>query len=223
VATSPPLGFFIEDITAALAALSIAFHGSWRLTLLIFSCAIPALGIVWLTSRKYESAIEAQKQELALASKLAITSIAAVETVKVFNGQNQEANLYKDTIEGAGNSYLSQAHISSLRLGISRFMSIAMFCVSFWYGASQVNQGLSIGSILTTFYACFLAAQSMQSYQAQLLLLSKGRSAGSTLKRLIIEMTNRHRVHTLEGSLRPESCKGEVRVSNVSICDGTSI
>jgi ATP-binding cassette subfamily B (MDR/TAP) protein 1 len=95
-------------------------------------------------------------------------------------------------------------------------MTAAMFCAGFWYGVSQVNQGLSIGDIFTTFYACLLAAQAIESYQPRLLLLSKGRSAGITLKRVMIEMTDR-KVTKLKGILKPASCRGEVKVSNVSL------
>jgi ATP-binding cassette, subfamily B (MDR/TAP), member 1 len=174
------------------------------------------LGLVWLTSRKLEIVIETQKRELAFASKLAITAITAIDTVKAFNGQEQETWLYNNAIKKARRSYLSQAHINSLQLGVTRFMTTAMFCTGFWYGVSQVNQGLSIGNILTTFYACLLAAQAMESYQPQFLLLSKGRSAGITLKRVVREMTDR-KVTKLKGALKPASCRGEVRVSNVSL------
>jgi ATP-binding cassette subfamily B (MDR/TAP) protein 1 len=173
MATSQRLGFFVEDTAAALAALGIAFYYSWNLTLVILAFGPLTVMIFAIINRKLQPAIEAQKRGLSEASKYSHTAIKDVDTVKVFNGQEQEIWKCACAIKKAAKSYMIQANANSLQMGFTRFMTTVMFVVGFWYGVVLVRQGLGPGSVLTTFYSCLMATQAAEALLPQWLVLSR--------------------------------------------------
>ncbi len=217
MATSQPLGFFLEDTATALAALGIAFYYSWKLTLVILAFIPPTAMILAVVTKKLQPAIETQKRDLSEASKYSHTSIKEVDTVKVFNGQEQEIWQYACAIKKAAKSYMVQANANSLQMGITRFMTTAMFVVGFWYGIVLVRQGLGPGSVLTTFYSCLMATQAAEALLPQWLVLSKGMSAGETLRHILFQLDRCRTVSKRIGTLKPITCHGDVEVSNVCL------
>ena len=215
MATSQPFGFFIEDIAAALAALGIAFYYSWNLTLAILAFVPPTVMVLAVTTRKLQPAIEMQKSDLSEASKYSHTAIKEVDTVKIFNSQDQEIWQYACAIKKAAKSYIAQANANSLQIGITRFMTTAMFVVGFWYGIVLVRHGLGPGNVLTTFYSCLMATQAAEALLPQWLVLSKGVSAGQTLRHILFHLKRGRRVSKMTGTLKPITCHGDVEVSKV--------
>ncbi len=211
------MGFLAYEFFGTLAALSLAFYYSWRLTLVIIS-AFPAAGVVlFFVSMPLGPAIEAQKRELTRASKYANTAITAINTVKAYNGQDQEVWQYYDTIRNVATSYLIQARCNALQFGITKFVMVGLFVQGFWYGLVLVKQGMDPGGILTTFYACLAAMQAMETILPQWLVLTKGMSAGQTLKSIMTQMKNGRVVTNMVGSLKPESCEGDIEVKGVKL------
>jgi ATP-binding cassette, subfamily B (MDR/TAP), member 1 len=215
MATSQPLGFFIEDTAAALAALGIAFYYSWNLTLVILASVPLTVMILAFITRKLQPAIETQKRDLSEASKYSHTAIKEVDTVKVFNGQDQETWQYACAIKKAAKSYMIQANANSLQMGITRFMTTATFVIGFWYGIVLVRNGLGPGSVLTTFYSCLMTTQAAEALLPQWLVLSKGMSAGETLRHILLQLERGRRVSKMTGTLKPVTCHGDVEVSKV--------
>ena len=140
MAVSQPLGFLLGDVVGAFAALGVAFYFSWKLTLVLISVFPIATGALFLISRRLAPAIEAQKRELTQASKYANTAITAIDTVKAFNGHDEEIWQYYSTIKRAASKYLIQAGCNALQFGITKFVMVGIFVQGFWYGIVLVNQ-----------------------------------------------------------------------------------
>jgi len=200
-----------------LAALGIALYYSWDLTLVILAFVPITVMILAVITRKLQPAIEKQKMDLSEASKYSYTAIKEVDTVKVYNGQDQEIWQYECAIKKAAKSYMVQANANSLQMGITRFINTAMFVVGFWYGIVLVRQGLGPGSVLTTFYSCLMATQAAEAFLPQLLVLSKGMSASRTLKHILLQLERGRIVPKMTGTLRPITCPGDVEVSRVCL------
>ncbi|PVH77878.1 P-loop containing nucleoside triphosphate hydrolase protein [Cadophora sp. DSE1049] len=220
---SQPMGFLVYEVFGSLAALGLAFYYSWKLTLVILA-TFPVAGVMFfLISLKLGPAIEAQKRELTKASKYANTAITAINTVKAYNGQDQEVWQYYDTIKKVAASYLVQARCNALQFGITKFLMIGIFIQGFWFGLVLVKQGLDPGSVLTTFYACLAAMQGLETVIPQWLVLEKGMSAGQTLKEIMIQVKNGRVVKNMVGSLRPDKCEGDIEVKGVSFAYPSNI
>jgi ATP-binding cassette subfamily B (MDR/TAP) protein 1 len=216
LSVSQPLGFLLFETVSAIVALGTALYFSWNLTLVIIATFPIAGGILYLISRKLTPAIEAQKRALTEASKLANTAVAAIDTVKAFNGQDQEVWQYLSAIKRSTAYYMVQARASALQFGITKFIMVAIFVQGFWYGISLVDHGLSAGRVLTTFYACMMGMQALEIILPQWLVLAKGMSAGATLKSIMDQVDRGKNVCKVEGSIKPASCSGDIEVNEVS-------
>jgi ATP-binding cassette subfamily B (MDR/TAP) protein 1 len=202
---------------AAFTSLGIALYFSWKLTLVMLA-TFPVVGIILvLVSRGLTPAVEAQKRELTKASQYANTAITAIDTVKAFNGQNQEMWQYRCAVNEVTTHYLLQARSNALQFGITKFLIIALFVQGFWFGIYLVNNGLDSGHVLTTFYACLSAMQATEVIIPQWLVLVKGMSAGETLKSIMRQMEHDRKKEKAGNLTKPKSCHGDVEVNNVRI------
>jgi ATP-binding cassette subfamily B (MDR/TAP) protein 1 len=199
-----------------MASLGLALYFSWKLTLVIISVLPIAATILYLISIPLAPAVEAQKEELTKASKYANTAIEAIETVKAYNGQEQEVWQYYSMIKKVGSSYMVQARSNALQFGITKLLMVGIFVQGFWFGLYLVDRGMDPGHVLTTFYACLAAMQSVETVLPQWLVLAKGMSAGQTLKSIMVQMKHGRKVTHMVGSTKPKPSAGDIEVNKVS-------
>ncbi|KAE8449303.1 hypothetical protein EG329_008204 [Mollisiaceae sp. DMI_Dod_QoI] len=216
LAVSQPLGFLVFEVVGLVTTLGLALYFSWKLTFVVVS-TFPIAGILlYFVSLQLSPAIESQKRDLTQASKYANTAITNINTVKAYNGQNQEVWQYGETIKRVAISYMVQARSNALQHAIIKFMMVALFVQGFWFGLYLVNRGVDPGHILTTFYACLNALQAVEIVLPQWLVLTKGMSAGATLETIMVQMRHGRKIATMTGSCRPDSCSGDIEVNGVS-------
>lgn len=216
LAVSQPLGFLAFEIVGVFTSLGLAFYFSWQLTFVVI-VTFPIAGfLLYLASLPLTLAIESQKCELTQASKYANTAITNINTVKAYNGQDQELSQYGRTIKRVAANYMIQARSNALQYAIVKFMMVGLFVEGFWFGLYLVNRGTNPGHILTTFYACLNALQAVEIVLPQWLVLTKGMSAGATLESIMVQMRHGRKLTTMTGSGRPVSCSGDIEVKGVS-------
>ena len=216
LATSKPLGFAVQDVVTALAALGLAFYNSWSLTIVTLSTVpILAVALVWNSSRMQPS-IETQTEELTNASRLANDAISAIDTVKCFNGQDHEIWQYRKAIERAARYYVRLAQANALQIGGLRLVTLGMFVQSFWFGSHLVNTGQkSPGDILTAFWGCLIATQAFERIQPEVVFLERGRAAGTALKSTLEQMEDGFEMLRLIGRNVPLCCAGDIEIKDV--------
>ena len=164
-----------------------------------------------------QPAVEAQAEALTDASKLAGNAISAIETVKCFNGQDLEIWQYTSAVRKAARCYLAQARANALQIGFVRLVTLGMFVQGFWFGSHLVNTGKKTpGDILTAFWAALMATQSVEQILPQLIVLEKGRAAGTTLKTIMVRIERGRKVVRMTGGNKPLYCDGDIEVRNVS-------
>ena len=217
MATSQPLGFTLQYTVIMFTSLGLAFYTSWNLTLVTLATVpISALVLSFIAS-KMQPSIEAQWVELNKASKLANNAISSIDVVKYFSGQALEKSRYHSAIKKAAKWYLRQARSNALQVGFVRIITLAMFVQGFWYGSSLVNSGKqSAGDVLTTFWACLIATQSIEQILPQMMVLEKGRAAGVSLQAALERVDKGKRVNEMTGRLMPKFCEGDIEIRNVS-------
>jgi ATP-binding cassette subfamily B (MDR/TAP) protein 1 len=210
------MGFVVYEIGVSAAALGLGFYYAWQLTLVILA-TFPILALVlFFVSRQLAPAIESQKRDLSVAAKQTNTAISNINTVKAYNGQDQEIWQYYNTVKRVAASYLIQAKANALQFGVMKFATVGLFVQGFWFGLVLVNKGMDPGRVYTTYYACLIAMQSIEIVLPQWLVLSKGMSAGNTLKSMMSQMQRGRRVMSMTGKVRPEVCEGDIEIKNVS-------
>ncbi|KAJ5949072.1 hypothetical protein N7454_000656 [Penicillium verhagenii] len=217
MATSQPLGLLLQYACRSLASLILALVISWRLSLVTLA-GIPLFSaLIAYLSTRMNASISAQQNELTYASKVANNAIASIDTVKCLNAQAFEWQNFATRIEQSAIYYLQQALLNSSQIALIRWMMFGMFVQGFWYGSSLARAGvLSSGDVITTFWACTTAAQSIEQVLPQMIVMEKGKVACFILKKLMQGSTE-HEVHSeSKGWLHPRHCDGDIEVNNVS-------
>ncbi|KAF2486640.1 P-loop containing nucleoside triphosphate hydrolase protein [Neohortaea acidophila] len=217
LATSQPLGVLASTASTALLSLIQAVVLSWKLTLVTLSTTpLVILGAVWI-GRGMQKAFDQQSQLLTEAQKHAANAFSAIETVKCFNGQHVEEKKYATTISSAAQWYFRAAHSNALQLGLVVLLSVSMFVQGFYYGGILIARGeTSTADVITTFMSAINAFQAINSVLPQLIVLEKGRNAGSMLRAVMADMQYEYENRRVEGNLVPASCRGDIEVKNLT-------
>lgn len=217
LAASQPIGLLFFQFVATLSSLGVALFFSWKLTLVIIATFPLAAISLYLISRGLTPAIEAQKRELSRATKYANTAVTAIDTVKAFNAQDQEIWQYASTINNVTMHYLKQARANAMQFGLTKFLVVVIFVQGFWYGIFLVNRGISPGNVVTAFYSCLTAIQALEVMLPQVLVLTRGMSAGATLRNIMDQIQSGGTAMGMGGTLQPDSCSGDVEMNDVCI------
>lgn len=204
------------EICAVLFSIGTALFFSWKLTLVILATFPIVAGILAIATRGVGPAIEQQKRELSKASKSVNSAVTAINTVKAFNGEDQEVGQYLSTANAITHYYMIQARASAFQYGIIKFAAVGIFVSGFWFGLYLVTRGARVGHVLTTFIACGYAMQAVEIVLPNFLVLAKGKAAGETLKSIMAEMENGESTKVEDGDLRPQAYFGDIEVNNVS-------
>ncbi|PWY93486.1 ABC a-pheromone efflux pump AtrD [Aspergillus sclerotioniger CBS 115572] len=213
--TSQALGLSLQYIFRAIFSLGLAFCTSWNLTLVTLA-GIPFLSAaVSFLSTKTNSSVDAQKTELAHASRTVDNAATSIDAVKSFNGQATEIRNFVVSIDKAASHCLRRAFFTSLQISALRLMTFGMFVQGFWYGSSLATSGhLSAGEVLRTFWACLAAAQSMEFLMPQIVVLTKRNAAALSLVDILGDRSDNADRGERRGTVYPDFCKGDIEVSN---------
>ncbi|RWA09096.1 hypothetical protein EKO27_g6011 [Xylaria grammica] len=215
IASSVALGSLSSRIATSIANLVVALSTAWKLTLVLLASIPVSVVILQFLSRPVQPAIQAQKKELSRASKYAFSAISAIDLVKVFNGVDHETWQYVAAIRRSMQRYLIQARANAYQMGYVKFWLESLFVVGFYYGAVLVDQGLSPGSVLTTFYAALAALQAIEAFVPTYLVLAKGISAAQALRSISHNIEDGRTIHPMTGGYIPRECMGDIEMRNI--------
>ena len=163
-----------------------------------------------------QPSIEMQTEELTKASRIVNDAISAIETVKCFNGQDFERWQYRTAVKRAARYYLRLAQANALQIGGLRLITLGMFVQGFWFGSHLVNTGQkNPGEILTAFWACLMATQAFEQIQPEVVVLEKGRAAGTLLRSNLNQMEDELGISRMNGRTVPLCCAGDIEIKNV--------
>lgn len=162
-----------------------------------------------------QPAIAAQQNGLAAASRISFDAFKNIALVKCFNGQLTETNKFLHAIQDAANHYSRQTCANASQVGFVRFVTFAMFVQGFWYGYFLVSHGKSsTGHVITTFWSCLTATQAMDQIMPHLMVLEKGKAAGTHLVATLLPKDG-FEAGPGERGLLPSKCEGEICFQNV--------
>jgi len=203
-----------------LASLGVAMYYCWSLTLVVMASAPLTAVILAFISARMQPYILGQVKAMEEASKTAIGAFAAIETVKLFNGQEVEIARYMEPLRSAYEFYMKQVRTNTFQNGFATFMTYTVFVQGFWYGSHLVSTGKeSAGTIVTTFFSALTAAQAIQAVLPQFQVMEKGRAAGTALRLLAEDFKQNENRDTDTSS---ETCVGHIEFRDVSIRPATA-
>ena len=182
VATAQPLGLSLQYLIRAVSAVALAFVISWKLTLVTLATLPLTCLALFMLGAKMKLFINEQQEELTEASKLSHDAFSSIEVVKCFNAQFRTYWRFLSCIRLAAHFYRRVAVFGALQLALVRFVTLSMFVQGFWFGSKLVRSGdLTAGQVLTTFWACLIAVQAIETATEHAPTLERGKIAGATL------------------------------------------
>lgn len=199
-----------------MASVAVALYYSWKLTLVLLATLPVSALILSLATRKLEPAIQIQRAHLATASKHVTASLLGIDLVKIFGGYETELRHYSAAIQRSSKAFHTQAAGTSFQMGWVMFWVIALFVIGFWYGVSLIDDGLSPGNVMTTFYATLAAFQGVEALLPHWLVLAKGMSAGGFLSAVVAHARRGDKkVIRMGRTARPTVVFGNIQLTNV--------
>ncbi|KAK0611790.1 P-loop containing nucleoside triphosphate hydrolase protein [Immersiella caudata] len=217
IATSQTLGYLVFEIFVFLACISVAFFYSYKLTLVMLATGVPSAIILFTISRFLDPAIEGQKRELSEASKHAAAAVTAIDLVKAYNGEDNEAFWFISAIRRSAKYYGRQVLCNCGQMSYIKFWMIMLFVIGFYLAVVLAGRGqINPGDALTTFYAVLIAFQSLEALGPQWLIIAKGMAAGKILTALASGNEGGQKVDKVTGFLQPSKCQGTITLTNVS-------
>ncbi|RMZ72336.1 ABC a-pheromone efflux pump [Pyrenophora seminiperda CCB06] len=217
LSVSSPFGEGFQALVQGVAALGVAFYYSWNLTLVIM-CTIPLLYLVQLlVSNRLSVRAHEHGEKLQSALKYITTALSSIETVKCFNGEHHELQVFTKVVNMAAGLYRRVANLRSIQIGIMQFFTISVFVQGFWYGSHLIDTGASdAGKVLTTFWAALMAMAGITSLMPQLIVLQKGKTAGAKLTMLMKQISARDCQLESQGHTKPLRCPGDIEFKHVT-------
>ncbi|KAE8824613.1 hypothetical protein PTNB85_09377 [Pyrenophora teres f. teres] len=217
LSVSAPFGEAFQALVQGFAALGVAFYYSWDLTLIIL-CTIPLLYLVQsLVSNRLSVRVREHGEKLEFALKYITTALSNIETVKCFNGERHELQVFTKIVSIAAGLYRRVANLRSIQIGIMQFFTVSVFVQGFWYGSHIIDTGASdAGKVLTTFWAALMAMSGVTSLMPQLIVLHKGKTAGGKLMMLMKQISTSDCQLESQGHIKPSRCPGDIEFKHVT-------
>jgi len=218
LATSQPLGGLFQLVSTLVLSMAQAFYFSWDLTLVTISSVPVIMGAVIWIGRPMQNALTNQQSKLTEAQKYLTSAFSAIETVKCFNGQEIELGKYVRKVKEAASWYFRVANVHAMQMGFLGFLASTIFVQGFFYGGILIDkQKKTTADVMTCFLSAIAAFQAVQGMLPNMIVLEKGRAAGSTLRMVMAEVQGGAAVEKRSTHLeRPEECKGDIDVRDLS-------
>ncbi|KAH8702984.1 P-loop containing nucleoside triphosphate hydrolase protein [Phaeosphaeriaceae sp. PMI808] len=213
---SAPFGEGIQCLIQGLGALGVALYYSWNLTLVVLS-SVPLIYLFQsFLARRLSIRVNEQAGKLQSALKYITNAIQNIETVKCFNGEQQELHSFSGITALAARAYLRVANLRSMQIGTMQFLTLSIFVQGFWYGSYLVSSGdLSAGQVITTFWAALMAIMGITGFLPQFIVMQKGKVAGARLRLLMKQMSASDKRQEVGGHLKPLRCLGDIEFRDV--------
>jgi ATP-binding cassette subfamily B (MDR/TAP) protein 1 len=218
LAVSAPFGEGIQFISQGLGALGVAFYYSWNLTLVIL-CTVPLIYLVQsFIAHRLSTRANEQADKLQSALKYTANAIQSIETVKCFNGEEFELQVFAKITGMAASIYMRVTNLRFLQIGVMQFFMSSVSVQGFWYGTHLVKSGDTIvGQVITTFWAALIAIQRITGFLPQSIVLQKGKMAGAHLRLLMNQISASDQRHEMDGDFKPKRCSGDIEFRQVRL------
>ena len=205
------LSMLLRYLIGALGALVILAYLSWRLTLVMILIVPITAAAAALYGRALRRLSRGVQDGLARAGEVAGEALTGVKTVRAFNAFEIEGARYQDRLSLAFERARHRAWLGAIFQGGMSAMSYAAIAGVVWYGGRLTLTGaLSLGDLTAFLLYTFTLAFSLGALNG--LWEDFAKALGST--DVIFGLLDRPD-HLPSGEVTPNSCRGEVRFTEV--------
>ncbi|KAK7293286.1 hypothetical protein RJT34_16149 [Clitoria ternatea] len=180
------LGLLVQNVATAIVGLVIAFHASWRLSLIIL-VLLPLLALNGYLQMKFIQGFAADGKKLyEEASQVANDAVSSIRTVASFCAEEKVTELYPKKCEAPIKAGVSQGIINGIGFGVSFFMLFSVYACSFYAGARLVGDGkTSFSDVFRVFFALNMEAVGISQTSSLAPDSTKAKNAAASILSII--------------------------------------
>jgi len=208
------LGEFIQNTSAFVISIVIAFLQGWQLAL-VMTTVLPLLGIAtFMTTKLMGSFATKSAAAYGEAGAVAQEVLSSIRTVVAFSGENRESEKYSKNLVTAEKAGIRMALVGGLMMSLLNFIIFAANGLGFYVGAIFTNEGvMEGGDVLTVFFAIIIGSFSLG--QASPAFAALGKAGGAAYRIFtVIDRTSSINPLSKDGKV-PTHTDGEVELKNV--------
>lgn len=207
------IGDTVQSVVSVVSSLTLAFHFSWKLSLLSIVSFPICAAVMSVTSNSVQPHLLSYADSLLAMSEAATNTIRNIDNVKYFNAEEHEVSTYRDKILFSTTKYMKVVLYRAAEIAGVRSLTYLLFVQVFWAGSSLVHTGeLTPNQVLASFWACFEAVRSIEIVIPCIDELQKGMTSLACL----FESTSDADTGTGFYGLTPSHCTGSVQMNDLT-------
>lgn len=224
--TAEATALVAQNTVATAALLGTSFYYSWSVTLIMICSSPLIIASVVVFSRLMEKYTNKENDHSIEAAKVLDWSLISAKIVRLFSARDIEYEKFSRKVTDCKDAYTKLSLVSSINMGIVRFIILCMFVQGFWFGSDQIGRGnVSSGDVLTCFTSCLMIGETLRSTLPQIITIQKAIVAINRIQSFVELRKDRYVKNRFQQkfnmedskhiSIYPESCTGEIRFKNV--------
>ncbi|KAJ3111272.1 tRNA N6-adenosine threonylcarbamoyltransferase [Phlyctochytrium bullatum] len=158
---SDKVGVLIQQFSAFVAGVAIAFSKSWKLALVLCS-VFPILAAVGAIMAMAVTNLQGNGDDAyTAAGSIAQEALSSIRTVSALGGEKREIKRYTKKVEEAARTGRRTNFVSGAGLGMIMCCIFASYALGFWYGGTLIGNkpgDLTGGDVLNVFYSMIIGA-----------------------------------------------------------------
>ncbi|XP_028607313.2 ATP-dependent translocase ABCB1 isoform X1 [Podarcis muralis] len=208
------MSMLIQGVATFLTGFIVGFAKGWKLTLVILAVS-PVLGLsaaIW--AKVLTAFTNKELAAYAKAGSVAEEVLSSIKTVMAFGGQKKEIERYHKNLEDAKRLGIKKAVTANMSMGIAFLLIYAAYALAFWYGTTLIlDEGYSIGKVLTVFFAVLIGAFTIGQVTPNLEAFAIARGAAYAIFNII---DNEPKIDSYSpAGYKPDQIKGNLAFQNV--------
>ncbi|KAF4666751.1 (ABC) transporter [Perkinsus chesapeaki] len=152
------LGAYVQLTASLIAGLTIAFFGTWKLTLVMIA-VLPLMAAAGGIQMAVLLGMDKNKSADSLAAnQVASDAVQNIRTIRALVSEQWTRNLFQDLLKRAVPQQARTSSWAALWYGISQGILFFSVALGFWYGSKLVqDEGLTFDKMIQSLMGVFLA------------------------------------------------------------------
>lgn len=216
-ASTQALTVLVQDTLTIIGLLGFMFYKSWQLTLGLLVIAPLIALIVIFVSKRFRNLSTNLQDSVADITQITDETINAQREVRIFNGKDFETKRFEVANQNNFHMFMKNVVTEKISTPVIQFMiAIALAVIIYIATQDSILAELSPGKFSAFIMALILLLTPIRRLSNVNSVLQRGIAAGDSIFLLLDEQREIDK-----GTRKIESCKGNIRIENVSFSYGS--
>ncbi|KAK7600963.1 hypothetical protein V9T40_008404 [Parthenolecanium corni] len=181
----------IQYFSTFVSGIVVGLYVNVQMTLVTLCVGPFLIGLTAYTAKFASQHVAREQKKYAKAGAIAEETLTNIKTVTAYSGQPIETERYFEALEEGRIFAQKRYNNLTVSFGFTFFLMYAAYGLGFWYGAGEVEQGLtSPGSVFTVFFSVIVGAFSIGNALPFLNIVAASVGASASVEEIINRQVN---------------------------------